>query len=491
MPPVRLANYVGGTWRLPRAESWLPVFNPATADVLAEVPLTSPAELDEAVAFAAQAQARWKHIPLAERAQYLFRYQQLLQDHCEGLARTITQECGKTLAEARAELRRGIENVQAACALPLLLQGYGNEQLAPGIDEHLLRQPLGVAAAITPFNFPAMIPLWFLPYALGCGNALLLKPSERVPHTAARLVELLAETGLPPGLIQLLHGGRELVEAICDHPGIHGVSLVVSTAVARAVYQRAAAAGKRVQCQGGARNALVLLPDADPDLAIPAAADGAFGCAGQRCLATSLAIAVAGARHTLVPAIQTAAAQRRVGNGLDPQVEMGPLIARENQDRVVRFITAAQEAGATPLLDGRGRRVPGYEQGFFVFPTLLSATPESALAHTEVFGPVLSVLEARDLNEALTIIHSGRYGNMACLFTRDGAAARRFRHEAAVGNVGINVGVAAPMAWYPFSGWKESFFGDLHAQGRHAIEFYTQTKVVIERWPQQQRGSAV
>lgn len=483
MPPVRLANFVGGIWRQPRAEAWLPVFNPATAEVLAEVPLSAPVELHEAVALAAAAQANWCRVPLVERVQFLFRYQHLLEGHSQELARTITQECGKTLAEARAELRRGIENVQAACALPLLLQGHCNEQLAPDIDEHLFRQPLGVAAAVTPFNFPAMIPLWFLPYAVACGNALLLKPSERVPHTACRIVELLAQTGIPSGLVQVLHGGRELVEAICDHPDIRGVSLVGSTAVARAVYKRAAAAGKRVQCQGGARNALVIMPDVEPELAVQAAADGAFGCAGQRCLATSLAIAVGEARRTFVPAVCQAAAERRVGNGLDPHVDMGPLITRESQARVVRLVSEAEEQGAELLVDGRSRQVPGCEQGFFVFPTVLAATQECALAHTEVFGPVLSVLEVRDLEEALALINGGRYGNMACLFTRDGGAARRFRYEAAVGNVGINVGVAAPVAWYPFSGWKESFLGDLHAQGRHAVEFYTQTKVVIERWP--------
>ncbi|MCL6503690.1 MAG: CoA-acylating methylmalonate-semialdehyde dehydrogenase [Pirellulales bacterium] len=489
MPPVRLPNFVGGTWRRPQAEAWLPVFNPATAEVLAEVPLSAAAELDEAVASATAAQAAWRDVPVTERVGYLFRYFRLLEEHYEELARTITRECGKTLAEARGELRRGLESVQAACALPLLLQGYSNEQLAYDLDEHLFRQPLGVAAAVTPFNFPAMIPLWFLPYAVGCGNALLLKPSERVPHTAVRLVELLAETGLPRALVQLLHGGQELVHAMCDHPGIHGISLVGSTQAARAVYQRAAAAGKRVQCQGGARNALVVMPDADLDGAVQAAADGAFGCAGQRCLATSLAIAVDQARHRFIPAIQAVAASRRVGNGLDPQVEMGPLITQESQARVVRFVAEAENAGAKPLLDGRGRRVPGYEQGFFVFPTVLAATADAALAHAEVFGPVLSLLEARNLDEALSLINSGRYGNMACLFTRDGAAARRFRYEAQVGNVGINVGVAAPMAWYPFSGWKESFFGDLHAQGRHAVEFYTQTKVVMERWPRGRGGS--
>lgn len=484
--PQRLANFVQGTWRDSSSTACLPVTNPATATVLAEVPMTSPMEVQEIVAAAQLAFEDWRRTPVTERVQYLFKLKHLLEANLPSLAETITNECGKTRAEALGELRRGIESVETACGLPSLIQGVNNEDVASGIDEHMFRQPLGVVAAITPFNFPAMIPLWFLPYAIGCGNCFVLKPSEKVPLTSARLFELLAQTGLPPGVAQLVHGGSQTVESLLDHPLVQAVSFVGSTPVARYIYQRATSNGKRAQCQGGAKNPLVVLPDADLEMTTQIAADSAFGCAGQRCLATSVAITVGAARWPFTESMAQAAAERRVGCGLDEKTQMGPLITRHSQSRVEQLVDQGVREGAHVLVDGRAKSVPGYPSGFFIHPTILDGVnPYSELARTEIFGPVLSLTHTETLDEAIALVNGARFGNMACLFTSSGADARKFRQEAIVGNVGINVGVAAPMAFFPFSGWKDSFFGDLHAQGRHGIEFYTQTKVVVERWPRE------
>jgi malonate-semialdehyde dehydrogenase (acetylating) / methylmalonate-semialdehyde dehydrogenase len=341
-----------------------------------------------------------------------------------------------------------------------------------------------VVAAITPFNFPGMIPFWFLPYAVATGNCFILKPSERVPTTSARIFELLESVGFPPGVVQMVHGGRETVNALLDHPGIRAISFVGSTATARYIYSRASAAGKRAQCQGGAKNPVVVMPDADLTMATRILADSAFGCAGQRCLAASVAITVGEARKPLAERMAAAARDRKVGYGLDPGVEMGPVISGASKQRVEDLIAKGQGEGASLLVDGRGRSVPGYEDGYFVFPTILDGVPpQGEIARTEIFGPVLSLMHAGTLEEALALVNERNYGNMACLFTSDGASARRFRYEVNAGNVGINVGVAAPMAYFPFSGWGDSFFGDLHAQAEHGVEFYTQTKIVVERWP--------
>ncbi|MGH9466071.1 MAG: CoA-acylating methylmalonate-semialdehyde dehydrogenase, partial [Terriglobales bacterium] len=381
------------------------------------------------------------------------------------------------------ELRRGIENVEVACGIPMMLQGCNSEDIARGIDEIMVRQPLGVVAAITPFNFPAMIPLWFLPYAIACGNTFILKPSERVPLSAAKLVSLLARTGLPAGVITLLHGGRETVDALLDHPGVRAVSFVGSSAVARHVYARACASGKRAQCQGGAKNPVVLLPDADVAMTTQVLSDSAFGCAGQRCLAAALVLTVGEARQRFTPALAEAARERTVGFGLDPGVRTGPVISAASRARIEQLIAAGIAEGARPLVDGRAAHISGYEQGFFLRPTILDGVPAGGrVAETEIFGPVLSLIAVETLDEAIGFVNQQAYGNMACLFTQNGAAARKFRHEATAGNIGINLGVAAPMAFFPFTGWKGSFFGDLHAQGRDAVEFYTDKKVVVERW---------
>jgi malonate-semialdehyde dehydrogenase (acetylating)/methylmalonate-semialdehyde dehydrogenase len=480
----QIRNYVGGEWCYSEGDKFQDVTNPATGEALASVPLTPADEVDSALQIAGEACSAWRKVPVSDRVQYLFQFKNLLENHLDELARTITEECGKTYKESVGELRRGIENVETACGMPSLIQGLNNEDIARGIDEHMIRQPLGVVAAITPFNFPGMIPLWFLPYAIACGNCFVLKPSEKVPMTAVQLFKLLDELDLPAGVVQLLHGGKDTVDSLLDNPVVQGVSFVGSTPVARYIYRRAAENGKRAQCQGGAKNTVVVLPDADVEMTTRIVADSAFGCAGQRCLANSVAITVGEAQKPFTEAIVEAATHRNVGYGLDEEVEMGPVITNESRKRIENLIGIAEQEGARVLVDGRGKTVEGYEKGYWTFPTVFDNTPpEGKIASTEIFGPVFGLMHADTVDEAIELVNNQAYGNMACLFTSSGAAARQFRYEVDAGNVGINIGVAAPMAFFPFSGWKESFFGDLHAQGRHAVEFYTQTKVVVERWP--------
>jgi len=482
----RLLNYIAGEWRPSSAAEYLDVVNPATVEVLGRVPLSPAAEVDQAARAASAAFPGWRRIPASERAQYLFKLKGLLEEHFEDLSRTITEECGKTLDEARGEMRRSIENVEVACGIPTLMQGYNSEDIASGIDEFMIRQPVGVAAVIAPFNFPSMIPFWFMPYALACGNPYIVKPSERVPVTMQRVFQLLDQVGFPRGVVNLVHGARAAADAILDHPAVRAISFVGSTAVARYVYARAAANGKRIQCGGGAKNPIVVLPDADLPMTTRITADSAFGCAGQRCLAASLAVTVGEAKKPFTQAIAEAAATRVVGYGLAGGVQMGPVISHESKRRVEQLIGQGAGEGAEVLVDGRGARIPGYEAGSFVRPTVLRGLPPgSEVARTEIFGPVLGLMHVDTIDEAIELVNGARYGNMACVFTQNGAAARRFRYEAEVGNVGINVGIAAPIAFFPFSGWKESFFGDLHGQGLDAVEFFTQKKVVVERWPKE------
>jgi len=484
MSERQIRNYIHGQWHIASSNSRLDVINPATAQALAEVVL-SPADEVAAAAEAGQAAfEEWRRVPVTQRIQPLFKLKFLLEDHLDELARIVTNECGKTYAESVGEIRRGIENIEVACGAPILMQGYNNEDIARGIDEHMIRQPLGVVAAITPFNFPAMIPLWFLPYAVATGNAFILKPSERVPMASERLFELIDQAGFPPGVLQLVNGGKETVDALLDHPLVKAYSFVGSTAVARYIYRRAAENGKRAQCQGGAKNPVVIMPDADMDATTRIMADSAFGCAGQRCLAASVAVTVGEARTAFTERIADAAASRKVGYGLDEGIEMGPVISAASKSRIEGLIEKGQQEGAGVLVDGRQKSVDGYEDGYFLFPTILTdVPPQGDIAQTEIFGPVLSLMHADTIDDAIQLVNARAYGNMACIFTSDGEAARRFRNEAFAGNIGINIGVAAPMAFFPFSGWGESFFGDLHAQARHGVEFYTQTKVVIERWP--------
>ncbi len=482
----QLLNYVGGVWKRSRASEYLDVRNPATAETMVRVPLTPRDEVDAAAQAARAAFADWRQTPPTERIQYLFKLKRLLDEHFDEIARLTTQECGKTLAESQGELRRGIENVEVATGIPSLMMGYNVEDIAHGIDEHMLRQPVGVVAAVTPFNFPGMIPLWFLPYAIACGNCFILKPSEKVPVTMSRVFDLIDQLGLPPGVINLVNGAKETVDALLDHPTVRAISFVGSSPVAKYVYSRATANGKRAQCSGGAKNPVIVLPDADMEMATRIIADSSFGCAGQRCLATSVTITVGEAGSAFKEQIANAAATRKVGYGLDPQIEMGPVITAESKQRIESLIGKGVSEGARVLVDGRNASIPGYERGNFIRPTVLdNVDPRSEIAGIEIFGPVLSLMHVQTIDEAIDVVNAASYGNMACLFTSSGAAARKFRYEVQAGNIGINIGVAAPMAFFPFSGWKDSFFGDMHAQGRDAVEFYTEKKVVVERWPRE------
>ena len=478
-----LQNYINNEWLAPDNSEYLDVMNPATTDVLAKVPLSPAAEVDIAAQAAASALNDWRHTPPTERIQYLFKLKQLLEENLDDISRTITMECGKTLLEAKGEMRRAIENVEVACGIPTMMQGTNLEDIASGIDEFMIRQPVGVCAAIAPFNFPGMIMFWFLPYAIACGNTYIVKPSEKVPITMQKVFRLLEQTGLPKGVVNLVNGAADTVNAIIDHPIIRAISFVGATPTAKYVYARATANGKRAQCQGGAKNPILVLPDADEGEVIHAVGESAFGCAGQRCLAASLVVTVGGAKGWFSKSIADAAASRPVGYGLEEGVEMGPVITGESKTRIEGLIQQGADEGAEVLVDGRHPLISGFESGNFVRPTVLqNLNPDGGIASTEIFGPVLGLIHADTVDDAIKLINSGKYGNMACLFTGSGAAARKFRYEAQIGNIGINVGVAAPMAFFPFSGWKESFFGDLHGQAGDAIDFFTQKKVVVERW---------
>ena len=482
----QLPDYINGQWRTSAATEFLDVQNPATAEVLAHTPLGGAAEANAAVEAAAAAYPEWRRTPPQDRIQYLFKLKQLFEDHVEELAQLITIENGKTLVEARAEVRRCIENIEVACGIPTLMQGYNLEDVARGIDEMMIRQPLGVVAAITPFNFPMMVPFWFLPYAIACGNTFVLKPSERVPVTMQRVTELIEQTGLPAGVFNIVNGAKPVVDALLDHPSVRAISFVGSTPVAKYIYARGSANGKRVQCQGGAKNHVVVLPDADMEMTTNIVSDSAFGCAGQRCLAVSVAVTVGEAKQTFRDAIANAASSLKVGYGLEEGVQMGPVITRESKTRIEGLIAQGTSAGATVLLDGRDTTVANHEQGNFLKPTILdNVTASTEIADTEIFGPVLSLVHADTIDEAIEILARSKYGNAASIFTASGAAARKFRYEVPAGNIGVNIGVAAPMAYFPFSGWKDSFMGVLHGQGRDAIEFYTDKKVVVERWPKE------
>lgn len=483
---AKLLNFIDGEWRYSKSTNYLEVLDPATTKLLALVPLSTQEEADKSAQAAQRALDGWRHTPATERIQYLFKLKYLLEEHIDDISRTITIECGKTFDEARAEMRRAIENVEIALGIPIMMQGYNSEDIATGIDEMMIRQPLGVCAAIAPFNFPGMIAFWFMPYALACGNTYIVKPSERVPLTMQKIFQLLEQVGFPKGVVNLVNGAKDTVDALLDHPFVRALSFVGSTPVARYIYSRAAANGKRAQCQGGAKNPVIILPDADVEMTTRIVADSAFGCAGQRCLAASIAITIGEARHTFGEAICDTAASRVVGHGLDSRVQMGPVISSASQSRIQKLIGIGVADGASIPVDGRGVQIKDFESGYFLRPTILRDLPEGSEAlHTEIFGPVLSLLHVNSIDDAIALVNRGNYGNMACLFTSNGAAARKFRSEVNVGNVGINVGIAAPMAFFPFSGWKDSFFGDMHGQGWDAVEFFTQKKVVVERWPKE------
>jgi malonate-semialdehyde dehydrogenase (acetylating)/methylmalonate-semialdehyde dehydrogenase len=483
---MEILNYINGEWIKPDVVECFDVINPATGQVIAKTPLSGREAVDAAAGAASDAFPAWRRTPVQDRVQYLFKLRGLLREHGDEIARLITNECGKTFEEAKAEMVRAYENVEVACGMPMMGKGELVEDIAPGIDELMIRQPLGVCATIAPFNFPGMIAFWYFPYAIAAGNTYIVKPSEKVPMTMQFIFQLIEQAGFPKGVVNLVNGAKETVDGILTHPAIRAVTFVGSTNVAKHIYSTAAAHGKRVQAQGGAKNPVIVLPDADMDVATKIIADSAFGCAGQRCLAVSFAVTVAEARNTFTEMICDAASARVVGYGLDSGVQMGPVINAASKSRVESLIGLGVKEGATVPVDGRGTAIPGYEGGYFVRPTILADVPRgSEISKTEIFGPVLSLMHVNTVDEAIDLINRGQYGNQASLFTTSGSAARKFRYEAEAGNIGINIGVAAPMAFFPFSGWKESFFGDMHGQGMDAVEFFTQKKVVVERWPKE------
>ena len=476
-------NFIGGAWTPSRATEFLDVHNPATGDVIAKTPLSTGADVDAAVAAAKKAFPAWRDTPVMTRARAMFRFRELLEENVEQIARTVTREHGKTLDESRGSVRRGIECVEVACGTPSLMTGYGLENIASGIDCQVIRQPLGVCAAIAPFNFPAMVPMWFLPFAVATGNTFVLKPSERVPLTQGLIASLLEQCGLPPGVVNLVQGGREAVEAICDHPDVRAVSFVGSTAVAREVYRRGTHAGKRVQALGGAKNFIVVMPDADLDRAIGVITESFFGCAGERCLAGSVLVPVGEVHAEARDRLAESARALRVGDGADEGTGMGPVISAAHRDRVLGYIERGVSEGARLVLDGRQNAGSGRRGGFFLGPTLFDGVrPEMTIARDEIFGPVASIAPVKTLEEAIAVMRAHPNANATSIFTSSGKSAREFAKHATASMVGVNIGVAAPMAPFPFGGAKDSFFGDLKAHGRDGIAFYTDQKVVIERW---------
>ena len=487
-PPRLIANYIGGRWTPATSEHALDVTNPATGEALARVPLSSTADLDAAVAAARAALPAWRDVSVIERGRRMFALREGLHTRREELARSVTLEMGKTIADARAEVARMVEMVECACAVPTTMQGRVLEDVARGVDCETVRQPVGVCAAIVPFNFPAMVPFWFLPFAIACGNTFVLKPSEQVPLTQQLAFEVLDSLDLPPGVVNLVNGGRESVEAILDHPGIDAVSFVGSAPVARLVYERAAKSGKRVQALGGAKNHMVVMPDAAVEQTVGAILGSAFGAAGQRCMAGSVLVTVADAHERVLPRLVEQAGAMSVGDGLDEATDVGPVVSATARDRIHALIEGGLAAGATAVLDGRDAKGAG--GGAFVGPTILDgASPSMDVVSQEIFGPVLVVVPVDTLDEAIAVVNSSRYGNGTSIFTESGAAVRRYRHDVEAGMVGVNIGVAAPVAFFPFSGWKDSFLGDLHAHGPDAVDFYTRKKTVTSRWFSSAQGS--
>lgn len=481
-----LKNYINGVWVESLSSETIEVTNPATQEVLAKVPYGEATKTDVTAATEAASNAynQWRNVPVIKRVQALYQLKTLVEQNTDELAKIVTLESGKTKGESIGEIQRAIENIEVACGTPMLMAGDFIEDIASGVDEMMIRQPIGVAACITPFNFPSMIVFWFLPYAIATGNAFIVKPSEKVPLTMMKLFEFIDQLDLPKGLLSLVHGGKDSVDAILEHPEIKAISFVGSTPVARYIYSKGTANGKRIQAQGGAKNPVLILPDADIETSSKIIADSVYGCAGQRCLAASTIITVGDDKGEIKDALYETIKSRTTGFGWDEGVHMGPVITPESKTRIESLIQKGIDEGANMLLDGRNPSISGYDNGNFLNPTILeNVALDKELIKTEIFGPVMSLISTKTIEDAIKFVNGGQYGNMACLFTSNGASARKFRNEANAGNIGINIGVAAPMAQFPFSGWKDSFFGDLHGQGKHAIEFFTQTKVVIERWP--------
>jgi malonate-semialdehyde dehydrogenase (acetylating) / methylmalonate-semialdehyde dehydrogenase len=475
-----IRNYVGGSWVEADTDERLDVTNPATGEVMAQVPISSAKDVDRAVAAAREAFPGWRATPPVERARAVFELKYLLDENKDELAKLVTRDNGKAFKDASGEVRRGIECVEVATGIPSLMQGANLEDVSRGIDSDMIRQPIGVFAGITPFNFPFMVPQWFLPFAIACGNTFVCKPSEQDPLAVEFTFELLDRIGLPPGVVNLVNGGKDSVNAILEHPEVDGVSFVGSTPVAHYIYETAARHGKRVQALGGAKNHVIVMPDAQLASAVDGVLSSAFHAAGQRCLANSVCVAVGDVYEPLKRALAEKGGNMVVGDGSEPDTEVGPVISGVSRERILDWIEKGIADGGEVVLDGRGK---GSEDGHFIGPTIIESDPDSAICREEIFGPVLTLIRARDLDHALEILNSSTKGNAASIFTTSGGAMRKFRYEAQAGMLGVNIGVAAPMAFFPFTGWKDSFFGDLHAHGRDAIDFYTEKKVVITRWP--------
>ena len=479
----RLRNYIGGEWVEADTSNVGTVMNPALDEPIAEVPLCGHEEVNAAVKAAKEAFWEWRCTPPVTRARYMIRLKDLLERDFEKIARQVVIENGKTIDEARGEVRRCIENVETAIGIPTLMMGYNAEDVAEGIDEEVVRQPLGVFACIAPFNFPAMVPFWFLPYAVATGNTYVVKPSPQTPISQSLLFETMEEAGFPEGVVNLVNGANEAADALLEHPDVKGVSFVGSTPVGRYVYRKACENGKRAQCQAGAKNCLVVMPDAHLDRSVAAIMTSAYGCAGERCLAGSLVLAVGDVYEALRKKLVDAASSLKVGYGLDESVHMGPVVSRRAQERILGYIEKGLAEGAKLILDGRGVKVDGYPRGYFVGPTIFDdVSPSMTIARDEIFGPVLGIIRVPDFEAALRIIDDIPYGNAASLFTSSGKYAREFKYRVAAGNIGINLGIAAPMSFFPFAGMKQSFFGDQHGQGQDAVRFFTDSKVVITRW---------
>jgi len=480
MSVEKVPSYIRGSFRESPSEEIDPIPNPATGETIALLPYSTREEIDEAVRAAKEAFPAWAETPVPDRAQVMFRFKDLLEEHFEELSLLVVRENGKTLPEARGEVRRGIEVVDLACGVPTLMMGTNLDQIADGIDEELVRFPVGVCVGITPFNFPNMVPLWMIPPALACGNTFVLKPSQRTPLSAVRIAALLEEAGLPGGVFNVVHGAKDAVDALLAHPDVSAASFVGSAGVARYIYATAAANGKRVQALGGAKNHLIVMDDADLERSVTALISSVFGNAGQRCLAGSVAVGVGSVADALVHEVVEQAGRLTVGPGEDPGTDMGPVIREERRKELIGYIEEGQEAGAKLVADGRGI---GPSEGFFLGPTIFDGvTPGMRLWKEELFGPILSVVRARDIDEAIGLMNASRYGNAASIFTSSGRNAREFKRRAEAGMLGINIGIPAPMAFFPFTGWKGSFYGDLHATGADSVRFYTRHKVVTSRW---------
>jgi len=479
----KLKNYIGGDWVASQSSEIQDVHNPATGEVIAQVPLSTVEEVNQVVTAAKEAFQEWRETPPLVRARYMFRLKELMEENFEDVARTSVKEHGKILDESRGEVRRAIENVEMAAGIPSLMMGYNAEDIALGIDEECVLQPVGVFCCVAPFNFPTMVPFWFMPYAIACGNTYIVKPSDLCPISQNRVFEILDEVDFPPGVVNLVNGAKGVVDALLTHPDMAGVSFVGSTPVGKYIYATAAANGKRAQCQAGAKNCLVVMPDAVLDRTLAAILTSAFGNTGQRCLSGALVLAVGEVYEPLKARLAEAASQIKIGDGLDEGVQMGPVVSRKSLDRILGYIEKGLEEGAELILDGRGVQVEGYPNGYFIGPTIFDKVkPDMAIAQDEIFGPVLGIIPVADFEEALSIIEDIPYGNAASLFTASGKWAREFKYRLRCGNLGINIGIAAPIATFPFAGMKDSFFGDLHGQGRDAIQFFTDRKVVITRW---------